>query len=134
MPDELRETTTTPTNPSAHVAGHRDVEGGDVARRYIGLKRRFWKSFFGGLSILLPLAFFSLFAEELHLAEELHPIVKGIIGVPLVVGFFSCWVTCVLTWSSLMRFRCPRCDKKFILTWYSSWPGITCKHCGLYLG
>jgi hypothetical protein len=33
----------------------------------------------------------------------------------------------------LRGFRCPRCAKRFAVSWWNSWPTNRCKHCGLDL-
>ena len=33
----------------------------------------------------------------------------------------------------LRNFRCPRCEKRFTVSWWNSWPTNRCKHCRLDL-
>jgi hypothetical protein len=40
----------------------------------------------------------------------------------------------LITWLNLRGFLCPRCGKRFTLTWWNNWPTNRCKHCELNLG
>jgi DNA-directed RNA polymerase subunit RPC12/RpoP len=99
------------------------------ARRYASLQRRYWRLFFGGMP-----AFWALGMLPFALEDRLDPVAWGLLAIPGFLGFFACWLGCALTWSSLMRFRCPRCGERFILSGMSSWPDASCKHCGQRLG
>jgi predicted RNA-binding Zn-ribbon protein involved in translation (DUF1610 family) len=101
----------------------------DAARRYTSLRRRYWRFFLGGLALFAALAT-PLFA----FGERLNPVARSMLAVPLILGFLTCCMGNLVAWSSLMRFRCPRCGERFILSWSSSWPTAACKHCGLHLG
>lgn len=101
----------------------------DAARRYTGLRRRFWQFYLGGVALIAVLGT-PLFA----LGPRLNPIVRGMLAVPLGFGFLICWIGGFVAWLLLMRFRCPRCGKRFIVSRWSSWPTAACKHCGLDLG
>lgn len=65
--------------------------------------------------------------------EPLSPVSKLMVLVSFL-GFLTCWAGFSFAWSALTHFRCPRCGKRFLLSWSSSWPTAACKHCGLYLG
>ena len=101
----------------------------EAARRYTGLRRRYWRFFLGGFALFAVLGT-PLLAFDTHL----NSVGRALIGVPLGIGFLTCWVGAMLSWSSLTRFRCPRCGKRFIMSWSSSWPTSDCKHCFLRLG
>ena len=104
----------------------------DATRRYTGLRRRYWQFFLGGMAAIIVL---SLLAATLNgLGSQVHPALRGILIAPLVLAFLLCWVGSFIKWLSLMRFRCPSCGKRFILSWSSSWPTSACKHCSLHLG
>jgi hypothetical protein len=62
------------------------------------------------------------------------PFLLGTVLLLLALGFLTCWAVGSATWIWLLRFRCPRCGKRFIVTWWSSWPSDRCKHCALDLG
>jgi len=104
----------------------------DAARRYTGLRRRYWRSLLVGIPLISGAGLFGMFEGEF--GPLLNPVIGRVLVVSVVAGFLTCWVGGVVTWSSLMRFRCPRCGKRFILSWYSSWPTNRCKHCQLDLG
>lgn len=101
----------------------------EAARRYTDLRRRFWRFFLGGFALLAVLCI-PLFA----FGENLDPAVKFVLGMLLTIGFLTCWTGSLITWLSLLSFRCPRCGKRFLLSWASSWPTSNCKHCSLHLG
>jgi hypothetical protein len=101
----------------------------DAARRYTGLRRRYWQFFLGGVALFAVLG-----TPLIAFGPQLHPVARDVFILPLTVGLFVCWLGSFVTWHSLLRFRCPRCAKKFILARYSSWPTSACKHCGLNLG
>jgi hypothetical protein len=107
-----------------------DVDSNTLAEAthlYTSLRRRYWRFYIGGVAVFAALATL-LFASGPHLA----PLVD-LLAFPLIVAFLSCCMVCLSTWSSLIRFHCPRCDERFILSWSSSWPRAACKHCGLTL-
>jgi hypothetical protein len=101
----------------------------DAARRYTNLRRSYWRFFLGGIALFAVLGTL-LFA----FGPRLNPLIRSILAIPLILGFLTCWVGSIAAWFALVRFRCPRCGGRFILSWSSSWPTATCKHCGLYLG
>jgi hypothetical protein len=102
----------------------------DAARRYTNLRRKYRRFRLYGI------AFFAVLATLLLLAfgHRLNPLVSIVLAIPLVLGFLTCWVGTVVAGYALLLFRCPRCGKRFILTWYSGLPTEACKHCYLYLG
>jgi hypothetical protein len=100
----------------------------EAARSYARLRRRYWRSFLGAMLLLImgmPLSTYR---------HELNPIVYGLIVFLLVIAFLACWVRSVITLFALWGFRCPRCGRRFIMAWWSSWPSKRCKHCELDLG
>jgi hypothetical protein len=66
--------------------------------------------------------------------HELNLYVRGVLLSLFIVVWCACWLGGVVTWFTLIGFRCPRCGKRFIMSWWSSWPTNWCKHCGLDLG
>ena len=101
----------------------------DAARRYTSLRRRYWRFFLGGIALFAVLG-----TPLLAFGSRLKPLVQDMLAVPLVLGFLPCCIGGLVAWSALMRFRCPRCGERFILSSSSSWPTAACKHCGLHLG
>jgi hypothetical protein len=101
-----------------------------AARRYVGLRRRYWR-FWLGIWIMFAVgaAYVAAFGSQ-----DDHMTVGDIPLILPGLGFMICFLGSLVTWNSLMEFRCPQCGKRFILTWGSSWPTSSCKHCGLYLG
>jgi hypothetical protein len=95
----------------------------DAARRYTGLRRRFWRSFLGAWGVAAMLGF-PLVAFD----SRLPPGVRNALGGLLVLGFMACWFVGIFSWRSLTRFRCPRCGGLFLMSQWSSWPTSACKH------
>lgn len=99
-----------------------------AAHRYVRLRRRYWRFFFGAFLVGLLMA---------CLTGALDPAPEGaasaVLGCVAVVGFLACWVGALVSWIGLIRFECPRCEGSFVMTWWGSWPGNRCKHCGLDL-
>jgi predicted RNA-binding Zn-ribbon protein involved in translation (DUF1610 family) len=100
-----------------------------AARRFKKLRRGFWQFFSIGLA-----SFATLGTPLLAFGPRLAPPVRIMLGFPLVIGFLAGCVGCLVTWAALMRFRCPSCGERFVLSSDSSWPTAACKHCGQYLG
>ena len=99
------------------------------ARRYGRLRRRYWRCFLGMPALLVVLG-----APTFAFEDKLNPIVRGILLSVFGVGWCACWVGCLTSWFGLIRFRCPRCGKRFVLSRSSSWLTAQCKHCELDLG
>ena len=96
---------------------------------YPHLVRRYWRRFLGGIAlcaIIGPLLFI--------FGQHQYPVISGVLGMVLGLGLLLCWGSAVAAWFAILRFRCPRCSKRFALSSLSSWPTSTCKHCGLFLG
>ncbi len=96
---------------------------------YPNLVRRFWRRCLGGIALFATIVPLLVIFEQRQ-----HPVVHGVLAAVLVVGFLYCWVSGAAAWFAILRFRCPRCGKRFALSCLSSWPTSTCKHCGLFLG
>jgi len=100
----------------------------EAARSYVRLRRRYWRCLLGMTALLV------VFGAPISAFEhELNPYVRGILLSLFTVAWCACWVGGVVTWFTLIGFRCPRCGKQFIMSWWSSWPGNRCKHCDLDL-
>jgi len=96
---------------------------------YPDLVRRYWRGLLGGFAL------FAIIGPLLFIFGQRHyPVVSGVFAMVLGVGFLWCWGSAVAAWFAILRFRCPRCGKRFALSCLSSWPTSTCKHCGLFLG
>ena len=100
----------------------------DASRRYLRLRRLWWRCWFGGIAL------FAVLGTPLFVFKQMNPLLQGAIGTVLGVGFLGCWVGCVVAWFGLVTLRCPRCGGRVMMSWWSSWPTNRCKHCGLYLG
>jgi hypothetical protein len=100
-----------------------------AACSYVRLRRRYWRCFFGMALLLVSIAI-SLSA----LRGEAAARVRVSIATACGIAYCACALGAILSWSALMRFRCPRCGKRFVLAWWSSWPTDRCKHCELDLG
>lgn len=99
----------------------------DAARRFWRLRRRFSRFLFGlPVPWLITVIMFSIIKH--FVPERWH-----ILAIIPFFGFFAWLVVAMLSMSALRGFRCPRCGKRFTMSWTSSWPSPTCKHCGLYL-
>jgi hypothetical protein len=100
-----------------------------ATRRYTSLRRRYWR-FSLGMPALAAVLGTPLFVFD----AQLNPLARNLLAASLAVGFMTCWFGSLVTTIALMRFRCPACGGRFIVTWYSTWPSATCKHCDLHLG
>ena len=101
----------------------------DSPGNYPDLVRRYWRGFLGGFAL------FAIIGPLLYIFGRRHyAVANSVLAIVLGVGFLWCWVSAVAAWFAILRFRCPRCDKRFALSCWSSWPTSTCKHCGLFLG
>ena len=99
-----------------------------MAARFASLRRRYWRLLFVGIAFFAGLAPVTLaFGTRLDTGASM-------VAAPLMLGVLTCLLGCVVTWTSLMRFRCPRCGGRFILGSGSSWPIAACKQCNLDLG
>jgi hypothetical protein len=103
----------------------------EAAQSYVRLRRRYWRCFFGMPGLLVLLVFGAAISAFEH---GLSPSVRGILLSLFIVAWCACWLGSLVTWFTLVGFRCPRCGKRFIMSWWSSWPSDRCKHCGLDLG
>ena len=105
----------------------------DAARRYSGLRRRYWPSLLGFGALLGGLMLFHMVEVEVG-PLLLDPVLRGVLIVPVASGALACWVVGALAHFALMRFRCPRCRKRGTVSWFSPWSTNRCEHCGLDLG
>ena len=95
---------------------------------YPDLVRRYWRGFLGGVAL------FAIMGPLLFIFGQRHyPVANGVLAMVLGVGFLWCWGSAAAAWFAILRFRCPRCGKRFALSCLSSWPTSTCKHCGLFV-
>ena len=100
-----------------------------AARRYMRLRRRYWFCFVGVFAVCATLG-----TPLFVFGDDLHPAVRGVLFTVLFVGFLACWLGSIVTWFTLLAFRCPRCGNRFLLSWTATtWPGSHCKHCRLDL-
>jgi hypothetical protein len=100
----------------------------DASRRFFGLRRICGRLYLGGIGI------FAVLATCLGVFEqERYPVLVEVLCLTLGVAFALCWLGFFLGWRSLTHFDSPRCGKRFIMAWWSSWPTSACKHCGLTL-
>lgn len=99
-------------------------------RCYPSLRRWHWRFVLG-----LPASFGLIFA--LDALKERLPIVQSLLVVTQPVGgliYFISWFGLFYTVLTLRDFRCPRCGKRFAVSWIGVWPCKTCDHCDFYLG
>jgi hypothetical protein len=101
------------------------IEG---ARSYGRLRRRYWRCFLG-----MPASLILFGAPAIAFEDRLHPIARGILLLPFAVVWVGCWLGCAVTWFQMLAFRCPRCGKRNVVSWWSNWPTRRCKHCDLDL-
>jgi DNA-directed RNA polymerase subunit RPC12/RpoP len=101
----------------------------EASRSYVRLRRRYWRRLLRMPALLVVfvvvMALFAVFKYDRN------PYARGTLNSLLVVAWFACWLRGVVTWYKLIGFRCPRCGKRFMMSWWSSWPGNRCKHCDL---
>ncbi len=102
----------------------------EASRSYVRLRRRYWRCWLGmPASLVVLVALIPVFGHTLK-----NPYVRGALFSLLIVAWCACWLGCAVTWFALMGFRCPRCGKRFLISWWSSRPSNRCKHCDLDLG
>jgi predicted RNA-binding Zn-ribbon protein involved in translation (DUF1610 family) len=99
----------------------------EVSRRFIKLRRLYWRFFFGAIVL------FAMLVTANALDSQRHPVLYGVLTVMLPLGFLVCCLGVVVGSHLLLHFICPRCGERFILSSFSSWPSSVCKHCGLKL-
>jgi hypothetical protein len=99
-----------------------------AAVRYATLRGNYWRS---SLGVLITFAVVLLLLAAFGPAEGSPAL--GILVTVSAIGALICWILNAVCWLMLLNFRCPHCGNRFILTWSSSWPGSSCKHCGLNL-
>jgi hypothetical protein len=99
----------------------------DASRRFIKLRRLYWRFFFGAIIL------FAMLGPANALDSQRHPVLYGVLTFTLPLGFLVCCLGGVVGWHLLLHFICPRCGERFILSSFSSWPSSVCKHCGLKL-
>jgi hypothetical protein len=133
----IRVRSTAPIHPIHFTSGKAVDAVGDfniatqieAARSYVRLRRRY-RGYFLGMPALL-FAFVTLIAL---FGRGWNSYMGGILIALLVVGWCAYCVGSTATWFALVGFRCPRCGKRFIMSWWNTWPSNHCKHCDLDLG
>src|SRR3712207_6271221 len=89
--------------PGEGMSGFETSEWTEASRRYLRLRRLWWRCWFGGVAL------FALLGTPLFIFKQMNPQLQGAIGAVLGVGFLGCWGGCVLAWFGLVSLRCPRC-------------------------
>jgi len=104
----------------------------EASRSYVRLRRRYWRYLLGMPALVV--VFVVGAAMIAVFKHDREPYARGILNSLFAVAWCGCCVGGVVTWFKLIGFRCPQCGKRFIMSWWSSWPGNRCKHCELDLG
>jgi hypothetical protein len=95
---------------------------------YISLRRQLFRTYAAAVPIAIAMAAVVLGGAFFELdAQPWFGIVAIAVGCVMVVAAARNGIA----WYRLMSWPCPRCDKLFVVAWYSSWPTNECKHCGL---
>jgi hypothetical protein len=104
----------------------------EAAQAYKRLRRRFLGCYLGLLVLLsaFPVVGIPTVASEL----EPSPFVRDVFSSAFAVAWCGCLMGAAVNWFKLIGFRCPKCGKRFVLSWWRSWPDDRCLHCGLDLG
>jgi hypothetical protein len=100
----------------------------EAARRFARLRRRYGWFFLGGILVMAILG-----APLFAFGETMNPALSGILNVAVTAGFILCWSGAALAFLARVRFRCPRCGNRFIVSGRGTWPTRRCKHCDLDL-
>ena len=103
----------------------------DTARRYSGLRRRYWRFMLGFLALCGVSGLSSLLEES---APLLHPVIDCIMLGAVIPGVLTCGIGAFVTECSLSRFRCPRCGERCNIAGWAIMGWYWCTHCGLDLG
>ena len=92
-------------------------------------RRSFWKTF-------LSIVFLMICLGMVSLVEGPNPANKfvGAFALPLFVSIAVCFGLYLRALFRLRTWPCPVCGKHFSISWWSSWPTDTCKHCGAEVG
>ena len=64
-----------------------------------------------------------------HVGTQASFALAGAIFVFQIPCFLICGIFGFITDFDLRGFRCPQCEKRFMLSRWSNWPGWRCKHC-----
>jgi hypothetical protein len=95
-----------------------------ASAQFYSLRRRYWLFIVGFMIFgVLQILFINFAPEKLF-----HWLLA--VTLPLIL---ASWAGAMFTWIVVLNWKCPRCGKRFILSWWNSWPGKRCKHCGLEL-
>ena len=94
---------------------------------YISLRRRFFRTYAALLIAMAVIAVVMLGGFFGLSNQPWFGIVVFAAGCAMAVSA----ARNAIAWYRLMSWPCPRCDKLFIVAWWSSWPTNECKHCGL---
>ncbi|WP_435016372.1 hypothetical protein TA3x_003938 [Tundrisphaera sp. TA3] len=99
----------------------------DAARRYLGLRRRYWRFFRVAISLLAVDLVLSAVGPRLGLD------VGDWLVDPFAIGFVLCAFGSLITLPALRNFRCPRCGERFTRFYAHTRPIPACEHCDLNL-
>src|ERR1700678_2188633 len=89
----------------------------EAARRYAGLRRRYWRSYLCGYGVFAVLGL-PIFA----FGSVLPPGISDALLGALMPAFLACYVVTVVSFMGLSRFRCPRCGGRFVMSRLGWWP------------
>ena len=99
---------------------------------YPRYRRWHWRFVFGWPGFMGLGAVIGMISDRFPIAPIAIPLTVGFLVC--LVGGLICWLGLLYTSFTLKYFRCPRCGKRFAVSWGVIWPCKTCDHCDLYLG
>jgi hypothetical protein len=100
----------------------------DAAQTYQRLRLLYFLVILGFVGISMGLAICLFFASATNWDSFAGTLF--LLFIPVSLGLS---LVVILLTLDLRGFRCPRCGKRFTVTWWNSWPTNRCKHCRLDL-
>jgi hypothetical protein len=101
----------------------------EAAQSYWCLRRRYLRFTLAFVGSFIGFAALFVFASAKNLDALAGVLFLVFIPASCVVGLGT-----ILTSLDLLDFRCPRCARRFAMSWRGGYPTDRCKHCGLDLG
>jgi hypothetical protein len=100
----------------------------EAAQLVARLRRRIWRCQLGMVAALLfEVPVFAFW-------RELTPYVRGMLFSVFPLAACACLLRGNAAWFRLLNFRCPRCDKRFMVPFGLGYLRNRCKNCDLDLG
>ncbi len=101
-----------------------------ASRRFYSVRRTFWRFFICAIFVFVCAA-----ALDPILQNRVDPAIREVFSFVLAMAFLACMIGAFVASCMSQRFRCPRCGRKFIPSFASTWTfsDAQCIRCGLRL-